>query len=116
METKGSLNIKIKYLQNLCEITFADISEELINACEIDINFDLKENVQSLIKVDQDINQLKKRIRKVCSTNKELVDECRDLYNKLFLVHKAIYETMKTEFGIVDCWENENGTLGYARY
>ncbi len=116
MDRNENLNRKFNYLQNLCDITFKDLPEALINACQIDINFDFKDNLDSLIKIDKSINQLKKRVRKVHNTNKDLLDECKDLYHRLSLVHKAIYETMKTEFGICDCWENEEGKVEYARY
>ena len=115
MDRKERLNRKFNYLQNLYLITFKDLSDELINACQVDINFELTDNVDCLIKIDQDINQLKKRVKFVYNTDKELLDEARDLFHRLSLVHKALYETMRTEFGICDCWENEKGRLEYVQ-
>lgn len=115
MNRQQRLKRKFMYLQNLYEITFEGLSQELLDECQVDINFELKDNVDCLIKIDQDINQLKKRVKYVYNTDKELLDESRDLFHRLSLVHKALYETMRTEFGICDCWENEKGRLEYVK-
>lgn len=109
------LNRKFNYIQNLYEITLEDFSQEFLDVCQVDITFQLTDDIKNLIKIDQEINQLKKRVSKIYDTNKDFLDESRDLFYRLGLVHKAIRETMRTEFGIIDCWENEKGRLEYAQ-
>ena len=110
-KTKSQFN----YIQNLYEITLEDFSQEFLDVCQVDITFQLTDDIKNLIKIDQEINQLKKRVSKIYDTNKDFLDESRDLFYRLGLVHKAIRETMRTEFGIIDCWENEKGRLKYAQ-
>lgn len=109
------LKRKFNYIKNLYEITFEDFSQEFLDACQVEINFQLIDDIKCLIKIDQDINQLKKRVSNIYDTNKEMLDESRDLFYRLGLVHKAIRETMRTEFGIIDCWENKKGRLEYVQ-
>ena len=109
------LNRKYSYIENLYKITFKNFSQEFLDACQVNINFELTDDIKSLIRLDQDIHQLKKRVSKIYDTNKEMLDESRDLFYRLTLIHKAIIETMRTEFDIINCWENENGRLEYVQ-
>ena len=115
MDRQQRLNRKFNYIQNLYNIAFEDISDELITQSQAYLNFELVDDIESLIKIDQEIHQLKKRIKQVYNTNEDLLDEARDLFLRLTLVHKAIRETMRVEFGIIDCRENEQGRLEYVK-
>ena len=115
MDRQQRLNRKFNYLLSLYQITFEGISQELIDCCQPDIDFELVDDIESLIKIDQEIHQLKKRVKQVYNTNEDLLDESRDLFHRLSLVHKAIYETMRTEYNITSCWENEQGRLEYVK-
>ena len=115
MDRQKRLERKFNYLNNLYEITLEDFSQEFLDACQVEINFELIDDIKSLIKIDQEINQLKKRVSNIYDINKEMLDESRDLFYRLGLIHKAIREIMRTEFGIIDCWENEKGRLEYVQ-
>jgi len=115
MDRQQRLNRKFSYLQRLYEITFEDISQELLNECDININFELTDNIKRLIEIDEEIHQLKKRVKYAYETDIDLKDESRDLFHRLSLVHKAIFEVMRTEFDITSCWENEKGRLEYVQ-
>ena len=115
MERQQRLNRKFNYIQNLYNIAFEDISDELITQSQAYLNFELVDDIKILIKVDQEIHQLKKRIKQVYNTNEDLKDEASDLFHRLTLVHKAIRETMRVEFGIIDCCENDQGRLEYVK-
>ena len=115
MDRQQRLNRKFNYIQNLYNIAFEDISDELITQSQAYLNFELVDDIESLIKIDQEIHWLKKRVKQVYNTNKDLLDESRDLFHRLSLVHKAIYETMRTEYNITSCCENEQGRLEYVK-
>ena len=115
MDRCKRLERKFNYIENLYKITLEDFSQEFLNACQIDINFELTDDIKILIKIDQEINQLKKRVSNIYDSNKSMLDESRDLFHRLSLVHKAIRETMRTEYGIIDCWENKDGRLEYVQ-
>ena len=42
---EARLNRKFNYIQNLYEITFEDFSQEFLDACQIDINFQLTDDI-----------------------------------------------------------------------
>ena len=116
MTKQERIKRKWNYIQKLYNIAFDGISDELIEICQCDrdlifIDDDLKE----LIHIDQEINQYKHRIKDCRNKYENYIDDCRELFHRLSLVHRAIYELMKTEYDIVSCWEKENGRLEYVQ-
>ena len=90
---------KLNYIKNLYEIALDDISESLINLCNINLDIELKDDINYLIKIDQEINTYKKAIKCVHERNKGW-DDCK---------------VMKTEYNIISCWENEKERLEYVQ-
>ena len=108
------LTRKFNYIKNLYESALEDISEVLINLCNIDLDIQFKDDINYLIKIDQEIHRYKKAI-KCCYERNKNYDDCKELFFRLSLVHKAIYEVMKTEYNIISCREDEKGRLEYVQ-
>ena len=69
---------KLNYIKNLYEIALDDISESLINLCNINLDIELKDDINYLIKIDQEINTYKKAIKCVHERNKGW-DDCKEI-------------------------------------
>lgn len=114
MERQQRIELKLDYINNLYRIALKGISADLLELCEIKSNLEFADDLKSLLKVDNTNYVQIQRLRKIFKNYAD-PDECRELYHRLFMVHKAIFTLLKEEYNIHSCWENEVGRLEYLK-
>ena len=71
---------------------------------------------KSLIEMDRRIYHQRQILREFCKVYSDSCDDFRDLWKRLYKVHKEILNVLKENYEICDCWiDKETNEIQYSQ-